>query len=548
MSGKRAAGAVRPPVAPENSLTGQLTRAEIRRSQKRGRKRALKVVGISTAALLVVCGGGAGYLYFHLAGNIKSAKLYTGNQAAAVGVEKADALGRKPYNLLLIGSDTRDTAADCAAGGDCANGGTGANADVEMVVHLSADRSNITVMSIPRDLMTNLPACTDPTTGTSVGARYGQINSSLQQGPSCTAEAVHHLTGITIDDFAMVDFGGVESMSNALGGVNVCVSSNMYDLNSGLKLTAGTHSLEGKAALEFLRTRDSFGDGSDNVGRTTATHIFFTDMINKLKSGGTLSNPMALLSIANAATKALTVSPNIDSPVKLVEMAQDMNKVATNRITFTTMQNVADPENSSRVLIGPGAQTLFNAIANDQSLTSPSGSAAAAARSTTATATAAPTPSVPVSGITVSVYNGTEVNGWSDVIAQQLVADGFDSATAGYPDSASPATTTLTYGPGQAAQAQTTAKTLGLPATALKQGATAGLKLVLGADWTSGKSFPNSKPVAPPVNTAVALASAYAQNGAANNECVQVSKDYTQPGATPAMEFAEHPNVPNSAP
>ena len=550
MSGKRAAGAVRPPAAPEDALAGPFTRAEIRRSQKRGRKRALKVVGISTAAVLVVCGGGAGYLYFHLAGNIKSAKLYTGdNQAAAVGVEKPDAFGRTPYNLLLIGSDTRDTAADCAAGGDCANGGAGANADVEMLVHLSADRSNISVMSIPRDLMTNLPACTDPTTGASVGAQYGQINSTLDQGPSCTAEAIHHLTGIPIDDFAMVDFGGVESMSDALGGVNVCVSSNMYDLNSGLKLTAGTHSLEGKSALEFLRTRDSFGDGSDNVGRTTATHIFFTDMINKLKSGGTLSDPMALLSIANAATKALTVSPNIDSPVKLVEMAQDMNKVPTNRITFTTMQNVPDPQNSSRVLIGPGAQTLFSAIADDQSLTTPTGSASAAHGTTaTATAAAAPTPSVPVSGITVSVYNGTSVNGWSDTIAQELVTDGFNSATAGYPDSASPATTTLTYGPGQAAQAQTTAKTLGLPATALKQGTAAGLKLVLGADWTSGKSFPNSKPVAPPVNTAVALASTYAQNGAANNECVQVSKDYTQPGATPAMEFADHPNVPNSAP
>jgi len=547
MSGKRAAGAVPQPAVSADALSGQFTRAEMRRAQKRGRRKALKIVGIGTAAVLVVAGSGVGYLYVHLAGNIKTASLYTGNKAAAVGVEKPDAFGRTPYNLLLIGSDTRDTAADCAAGGDCADDGIGANADVEMLVHLSADRSNITVMSVPRDLMTNLPACTDPTTGVSVSAHYGQINSSLQQGPSCTAEAVHHLTGIPIDDFAMVDFGGVESMSDALGGVNVCVSSNMYDLNSGLKLTKGTHSLEGKSALEFLRTRDSFGDGSDNVGRTTATHIFFTNMINKLKSGGTLSNPMTLLSIADAATKALTVSPNIDSPVKLVDMAQDMNKVPTDRITFTTMQNQPDPQNSSRVLIAPGAQTLFNSIANDQSLTTSTGSTSGAGSATT-TATATATPSVPVSGITVSVYNGTEVNGWSDTVAQELVTDGFNSATTGYPDSASPATTTLTYGPGQAAQAQTTAKTLGLPATALKQGTAAGLKLVLGADWTSGTSFPHSKPVAPPVNTAAALANAHAQNGSANNECVQVSTDYTEPGATPAMEFAEHPNVPNSAP
>ncbi|MBC3842796.1 LytR C-terminal domain-containing protein [Streptacidiphilus sp. 4-A2] len=155
---------------------------------------------------------------------------------------------------------------------------------------------------------------------------------------------------------------------------------------------------------------------------------------------------------------------------------------------------------------------------------------------------------MPAADITVSVYNGTEVNGWSDDIAQELVNDGFNSATAGYPDSASPATTTLTYGPGEAAQAQTTAKALGLPATALKQGTAAGLKLVLGADWTTGKSFPNSKPVAPPVNTAVALASTYAQNGSADNQCVQVSKEYTQPGATPRWSSPTTPTSPTRPP
>jgi LCP family protein required for cell wall assembly len=548
MSGKRAAGAVGRPVQPVDDPAGSASRAELRRSQKRGRRKGLKIVGLITAGILVVVCSGATYLYFHLAGNIKTAKLYTGtDKAAAVGVEKPDAFGRTPYNLLLIGSDTRATASDAQIGGDA---GTGANADVEMLVHLSADRSNITVMSIPRDLMTDLPACTDPTTGVSVGAHYGQINSSLQQGPSCTAEAVHKLTGIAIDDFAMVDFSGVEALSNALGGVNVCFTGNLYDLNSGLKLTAGTHNLKGLAALEFLRTRDSFGDGSDNVGRTTATHVFFSDMITRLKSSGTLANPLTLLSIANAATKALTVSPNIDSPVKLVDMAQSMNKVPTNRITFTTMQNQQDtaPDEGSRVLIAPGAQTLFNAIINDQSLTTSTGSSSSAAKATATVApTASPTPSVPVSGITVNVYNGTEVSGWAVTVAQELVNDGFDSGTAGYSDNASPAHTTLSYGPGQAAQAQVTARTLGLPSTALKQGSSAGLNLVLGADWTSGKSFPGSKPTAPPLNTAAALAQTHSQN-ASQSQCVLVSTAYTQPGATPAMEFAEHPNVPNSAP
>ncbi|QMU79976.1 LCP family protein [Streptacidiphilus sp. PB12-B1b] len=531
----------------------------------------LKIVGLTTAGVLVVAGGGVTYLYLHLAGNIKTGQLYTGtDRKDAVGVEIPNKFGQTPLNVLLIGSDTRDTKADCDLGGACAQGGQGANADVEMLVHLSADRSNITVMSIPRDLITNLPACTDPGNGTSVGPRYKQINQTLQYGPSCTAMAVHKLTGITVDDFAMVDFGGVVNLSNALGGVKVCVSSNMYDINSGLKLTAGTHTLQGLSALQFLRTRDSFGDGSDNVGRTGATHTFFTDMINKLKSAGTVSDVPAMYSIANAATKSLTVSPDLNTPLKLISLAQQLNKVPADRITFATMQNV-DDQHDFHVTEGPQAPVLFNAIRNDQSLTTASGGSsgagsAAGSAAGRAAATTGAAPSVPLSGIAVAVYNGASLPGQSGhvpgragQIAAALISDGFSSGTAAYDDSGSPASTSLTYGPGQAAQAQATAKVLGLPAADVKQGAASGLKLVIGADWTSGTAFPNSKPAPAPVDTAAALNNTFSQNGG-TSQCVKVSPDKTEnklglptatwnsPPETPAQMFQIYANRPNSAP
>jgi LCP family protein required for cell wall assembly len=555
MGGRRA--------ATKDSLTEEVGggapggRAAGRRARKGSRRRVLRWVGGASAVVLVATGGGAYYLYSSLAGNIKHAQLYQGaSQAKSVGVEKPDAFGRTPVNLLLIGSDTRDTAEDCRLGGACSNGGGGANADVEMIVHLSADRSNISVMSIPRDLMTELPACTDPVTHASQGAHYGQINSTLQYSPSCTATAIHQLTGIPIDQFAMVDFGGVVDMSNALGGVNLCFSSSFYDINSGLKLTEGQHMLQGKAALEFLRTRDSFGDGSDNIGRTSATHEFFTAMINKLKNAGTITDLPAMYGIADAATKSLTVSPGLDTPLKLIDLADDLNKVPTDRITFTTMQNSPDPENDSRVLIAPGATALFSAIANDQSLTTPSGASSGAG---TVPSSAAPT--VKASAVTVAVYNGTNGNGWSDTIAAALVSDGFDPATAGYPDTDFP-TTTLTYGPGQAAQAQLVAKALGLPAKSLVQGTAAGVKLVLGADWTSGLTFPGSKATPAPANTAVALDNTHSQTAAVKGcEEVQVSTDETEnklgldtgaswnsPPETPQEMFQIYSNLPNSAP
>jgi LCP family protein required for cell wall assembly len=505
----------------------------------------------------VVAGGGFGYLYLHLAGNIKTGQLFTGtDKKDAVGVEIPNKFGQTPLNVLLIGSDTRDTKADCDLGGACGNGGTGANADVEMLVHLSADRSNITVMSIPRDLMTELPACTDPANGTSRGEHFGQINSSLQLGPACTDMAVHKLTGITVDDFAMVDFGGVVNISNALGGVNVCVNSNMYDINSGLKLTEGTHSLKGVAALQFLRTRDSFGDGSDNVGRTSATHVFFTDMINKLKGAGTLSDVPAMYGIADAATKSLTVSPDLDTPLKLISLAQQLNKVPANRITFATMQNV-DDQHDSHVSEGPQASLLFNAIRNDQSLTTASGagsgagSAAAGSASAGGASAAGAPPSAPVSGIAVAVYNGTRVPGQdahvpgrAGQIASALIGQGFSSATAAYSYSGFPATSSLTYGPGQAAQAQSTAN---------------GLSLVIGTDWNSGTTFPHSRPAPAPVDTAAALNNTHAQNGGAPT-CVTVSTADTEnklglptatwnsPPETPQQMFQIYSNRPNSAP
>ena len=543
---------------PDDGLT-QPGRAALRKARHGTRRRVLKIVAWTVAVLLVAGAGGTYYLYSHLAGNIKTSALYTGSdKAKAVGTEKADPLGRTPLNILLIGSDTRASADDCKDGGACKTA-VGARADVEMLVHLSADRSNITVMSIPRDLYTQLPACTDPDTKASTAGGFNQINGTLQYGPSCTAMAVHKLTGIPVDDFMMVDFAGVVSMSNALGGVNLCFTNRFYDINSGLKLTKGNHVLKGQAALQFLRTRDSFGDGSDNVGRTTATHIFFTDMINKLKNAGTITNLPAMLSIANAASNALTVSPDIHTPTELLDLARNLNAVKADRITFTTMQNAIDtaPGMTSHVLEASGAQTLFKAIADDQSLTTATGASTGAGG-----ATASATPAVKTADTAVSVWNGSGVPNRAGDIVSVLESAGFSHSSSANTDHSSPhpATSSLTYGPGQSAQAKAVAGVLGLPAKDVVQGSASGLKLEIGLDWSSGKSFPGSKPSKAPVDTSVALNNTHSQN-AGKSECVQVSTQYTEnklglstgsawnsPGETPEKMFDIYSKRPNSAP
>ncbi|HEX2857218.1 MAG TPA: LCP family protein [Propionibacteriaceae bacterium] len=361
----------------------------------------LTVVGLATVLAV------AGFLVFgHLNRNLTSIALPQAIQrpsaSATPGVSPLAA--GTPLNVLVVGSDTRSTSVDCKLGGDCSqanatgSGGAqlstvGANADVEMLVHISADRSNMSVTSIPRDTMITVPSCTG--NGITETPHVDRINSTLAYGLACTATAVHDLTNLPIDHVVMVDFGGVVQISDAIGGVSVCVNNNVYDPYSHLKLTKGTHTLVGLSALEFLRTRHGFGDGGD-IGRTVAQHMFLAAVQRKVESAGTLLNPVTVYNLANTATSAVTVDTGLASVTDLARLAVTVAKIPTSRTTFLTMPTVPDPANPNVVLPGPGAAPLFTKIADDVSLTA--STAPTAARTTAARTKASRTTSGRASG------------------------------------------------------------------------------------------------------------------------------------------------------
>jgi LCP family protein required for cell wall assembly len=399
---------------------------------KSRRRKIIKwtAIGISTTLVLILAAGA--YVILHLTGNIKHTALL--ENGVTQSPEATDKYGRSPLNVLVIGSDTRDTAADCHIGGDCANGGAGANADVEMVVHLAADRSNATVMSIPRDTVVPLPHCTDPTTKVSGGGFSATINTSLQWGPACTVTAVHNLTGLTIDHFVMVDFSGVESLSNALGGVQVCVSAKMYDPYSKLRLNKGENMVEGASALAFVRSRHGFYDGSD-LGREKAQHYFLSAMIREVRSNMNLSDLGTLYKVANAATRALTVDDGLSGITGLEGLATTMNRVPTDRISFVTMPWTIDPGNSAHVIASqPSAGQMFQNIQSDVSYSTAAKGAASSSASPSVAKSSAPartvvTPTVSVNkaAVHVQVLNGTGVQGRAADIRTALASNGFSS-------------------------------------------------------------------------------------------------------------------------
>jgi hypothetical protein len=336
------------------------------------------------------------------------------------------------------------------------------------------------------------------------------------------------------------------------------VTSDVYDTYSHLKLARGTHTLKGLPALEFIRSRHAFGDGSD-LGRTYAQHIFLSAVIRNLKSTGTLANPVALYGLATAGTKALTVDTGLGSITNLLGLAADLEKVPTNRITFTTMQNQPDPADHNRVVPAPTAQRLFALITNDQPLTgAKSHGTAAAAAAPTATTPAIPatTQTVPRSRITVRVENASGNPGRALSIARALIGQGFSPRTSFTTAPAPQATTRLEYGPGRQAQAEEVARTLGLPTGAVQPGAT-GVTLLVGSDWLSGATYaggasPAASSGPAPADGVGALQQSHAQTADQAGTCAAVSTQRTVvlngTPMTPARAFQLSTDIPVSAP
>ncbi|GAA1389210.1 hypothetical protein GCM10009599_03600 [Luteococcus peritonei] len=340
---------------------------------------ALLVLALALAA------AGFGY-YRHLNGNLTTVDMpgdVGGTAATLEGLPKGSA-----QNILVTGTDSRQDADDCKLGGSCGkakiDGET--NADVQMVVHISADQTSMAVVSIPRDTVVDLPACAG--NGKTREAGRGMVNSSLNYGTDCSIKTVHQLTGLPITHFAMVDFSGVVTLSEAIGGVKVCVDNDVYDPQSHLKLAKGEHLVEGAAALQFLRTRHGFGDGSD-LGRTVAQHLFLASLQRSLESKGTLLNPAKVYRLAEAATEALTVDKGLASVATLAQLATTAGSIPASATSFVTMPTVPDPADANRVVPAESAKTLFQKLAADQPLVTPKPSAKASAPASSAPASSA---------------------------------------------------------------------------------------------------------------------------------------------------------------
>ncbi|MFG3251902.1 LCP family protein [Streptomyces sp. NPDC048187] len=492
---------------------------------RRRRRRVLRWTAVVLAAVLAGTAG-AGYLYYeHLNDNIKQDVLNLGDNKVAAPTPNA--AGQTPLNILVIGSDARDSEENQQLGGARETFGSTPLADVQMLVHLSADRSNMSVVSMPRDTLLEIPKCTDPDDGEVYPASEGRVmtNQSLGHGgPGCTVATWQELTGIHIDHFVMVDFAGVVSMADAVGGVPVCVDANIHSRDStghgsGLKLAEGTHPVKGEQALQWLRTRYGFEDGSD-LARAKAQHMYLNSMVRVLRENATLSSPNRLRRLAEEATAALTVDPGLDTVKKLYDLSNELREVKPERITMTTMPNRYV---GARVEPTEDAEQLFRLVREDIALDGRD------ARKKPAEPEPPADPAAPDDELAVQVRNGTRTDdlgtapGRAGAIAGILVDRGFTKAVADPSVLPSEDRTVVRYPSADLeGDARRVAKSLGIPASSVQRSTdVSGVTLVVGADWREGTAYeaPGSDDRTPE--------SAEALNGADDSACMHVNPAFT---------------------
>ncbi len=353
---------VRPPPGPDPGPgSGHGSSATGEGLARRRRRRWTHGTALGVAVFVAAAAGTGWALYAKLSANI------TPDEAAAAELaryerERPTALVRGAQNILLIGSDTRAGDGNREYGRDLGS----ERSDTTILLHLAADRRSATAVSLPRDLMVDIPGCRRQD-GSRTEPVFAMFNHAFQLGGSaCTIRTVEKLTGIRVDHHIVVDFSGFKDMVDAVDGVRVCLKEPIDDKAARLKLPAGPVTLDGEQALGFVRARKSLGDGSDTE-RMERQQRFLGALVNKAQSNDVLLNPVKLYPVLDAATSSLTTDPELASLRGLYQLVRGLRDIPTEHVQFLTVPRESYVYDSNRdQLVEPAAERLFARLRSDQ--------------------------------------------------------------------------------------------------------------------------------------------------------------------------------------
>lgn len=269
--------------------------------------------------------------------------------------------GGKGTNFLLVGSDSRQGLTEAQKKEFGATNAAGARTDSIILVHVSDSGNKPLIISLPRDSFVPIP-----------GYRKNKINASYAfGGPKLLVATVEGVTGLKIDGYLEIGFGGFSSVVDALGGVDICVPFNMKDPEAGIDLKKGCQTLNGPNALGFVRTRHT--DPRGDLGRADRQRQFLAAVMKKAVSPGTVLVPWKYKGFADSMSHGLVLGQDTTMSEALAIFTA-MRSVSNGEGISATVP-IADPNyttyaGSSVKWDSAKASELFRMIKDDESLTS----------------------------------------------------------------------------------------------------------------------------------------------------------------------------------
>jgi LCP family protein required for cell wall assembly len=404
------------------------------------------------------------------------------------GLSTTDVIGPatpdKATDILLVGLDSRTDAHGNPLPPDVlarlrAGSNEGELTDTMILVRIPDNGRRAVAISLPRDLYVELPdgygkhklnsafARAKNTTAQRLvahGVAPATVRTeSVAAGRKLLLEAVEDLTGASIDHYAEINLLGFSLLTDAVGGVEVCLRAPVHDKFSGANFPAGPQLISGPDALAFVRQRHGLPRG--DLDRIVRQQAYLASLANKVLTAGTLANPRRINQLINTTQQSLVLDEGFD----VLEFAARMQGLAAGNMVFETVPLVGDGDSESdgAVLeVDPQAVRAF--VAQAIGAPSPTDS------SQDPPARAA---------ITVEVFNASAVTGLARSVSEQLTEQGFRQGTVG--NAPARATSVVRYPTGDEDAGRLVADTLGgLPVEEDSHLSAGTMQVYLGKDYS----------------------------------------------------------------
>ncbi|SDF91622.1 transcriptional attenuator, LytR family [Lentzea fradiae] len=386
--------------------------------------------------------------------------------------------GPKPLDgavdILLVGIDSRTDAQGNPLSEEALallNGGYSdgeQNTDTMILVHIPVDGTRAVAISFPRDSYVEIADGFGKHKLNSAFARQRNTvdqelraqgvtdeqqlrTESMAAGRKTLIKTIENLSGgkVRIDRYAEVNLASFYEVTKAVGGVEVCVKEATSDWASGANFQAGPQTIEGAAALSFVRQRNNLPGG--DLDRIVRQQVFIGALAKKVLSTGTLTDPAKLNDLVGAVQKSVILSSGWD----ITTFAEQMQGLVGGNIEFKTIP-VGPPTDT----YGDGNVLPVNPAEVKKFLTT---LAADTPTSSSVTTTTTTLPAPPASAITVQVYNAANKQGLAATLMNELSAKGFQRGLVGSAQQTSDVTV-IRHAPGEEGSARKVAAELGLEA------------------------------------------------------------------------------------